>query len=89
MIQTRTVEIDGHPFSVGVADTALSRMRGLSFRDRPTSDGMLFIFPFRRRWSLWMLGMRIAIDVVWIDNGRVVGIERGIARPPNVRESLT
>ncbi|MFH0799014.1 MAG: DUF192 domain-containing protein, partial [Pseudomonadota bacterium] len=46
-------------------------------------------FPFRRRWSLWMLGMRIAIDVVWIDNGRVVGIERGIARPPNVRESLT
>ncbi len=49
--------------------------RGLSNRDSLASeDGMLFIFPIPKQYRFWMKDMRFPIDIIWIDNERVVGI---------------
>lgn len=81
------ITVDGSEYNVLVAGNFLSRMRGLSFRDRPEYDGMLFVFPYKRRWPMWMLGMRFGIDIIWLsDDWRIAGCEKNIPRPKNIWE---
>ncbi|MDE1855230.1 MAG: DUF192 domain-containing protein [Candidatus Micrarchaeota archaeon] len=41
--------------------------------------GMLYVFPFERTWKIWMLNMRFALDVIWLDRrGVVVHVERNL-----------
>lgn len=59
-----------------IADNVWTRMRGLARSDFSSVDGMLFLFPFRWRWGIWMRGMRCGVMIFWIDDGKVVGMER-------------
>lgn len=56
-----------------VAATFFRRQKGLAGRDPGTTAGMVFLFPFRWRWGIWMRGMRCPLEIIWIDRGRVVG----------------
>jgi uncharacterized membrane protein (UPF0127 family) len=42
---------------------------------------MLFVYPDRAPRTYWMKGMRFPIDIVWIDAGRVRGVERNVPVP--------
>jgi hypothetical protein len=42
---------------------------------------MLFVFGDRAPTTFWMKGMRFPLDIVWIDRGRVTGIERDAPVP--------
>lgn len=65
----------GKTFSVEVADTDLKREKGLGNRDSLAADhGMYFPFPAAQYWVFWMKGMRFPIDIVWIQDGKVVDI---------------
>lgn len=88
-MKTTSVTVDNHNFLVEVADTFFSRMQGLAWRDQIACDGVLFVFPFRRRWPVWMLGMRFAIDLIWLDDWEIIGMERNIAAPKNLKEAIT
>lgn len=69
------VAMRGKTFSVEVADTDLKREKGLGERDSLAADhGMYFPFPAARHWVFWMKGMRFPIDIVWIQDGKVVDI---------------
>jgi uncharacterized membrane protein (UPF0127 family) len=72
-----TVRIDpGLTFAVEVADTPQQRGQGLSGRPQlAAGTGMLFVYddPGVRRF--WMYDMRFPIDLAWIGDGRVVGVE--------------
>ncbi|MFP4071953.1 MAG: DUF192 domain-containing protein [Desulfovibrionales bacterium] len=48
----------------------LSRVESLGLQ-----EGMLFILPQRRMASFWMKEMNFPLDIIWIDQNRVVGIE--------------
>jgi len=41
--------------------------------------GMLFEMPDNDTQHFWMKGMLFAIDIIWIENGRVIGCEKNIS----------
>ena len=42
---------------------------------------MFFVYRDHIERTYWMKGMRFPIDIVWIDRGRVTGIERNLPVP--------
>jgi uncharacterized membrane protein (UPF0127 family) len=68
--------------SVDVVETPQLRARGLSGRPGLAPDeGMLFLFDAPRIQSFWMKDMRFEIDIVWIRDGRIVGITPNLPLP--------
>jgi hypothetical protein len=78
----------GHGFTVDVAQTAETQTLGLGGRRfLGPSDGMLFVYAEKSRYTFWMKGMLIPIDMIWLDNRRIVHIERRVPPPqPNAAE---
>lgn len=77
--QSSFVQIDGTRINVEIADTDALRERGLSGRESlGEKDGMLFVFPEKGTYGFWMKDMRFPIDIVWISNGNIVGVEKNI-----------
>jgi len=73
------VAIGGQTIYVEVADTTETQARGLSFRNSiGPNDGMLFVFDSPGNYGFWMKDMRFPIDIVWINNDKVVGFEENI-----------
>ena len=69
---------------VDVADTDEKRHLGLGERSSlAVGKGMLFIFEQRELHGFWMKKMRFPIDIIWLDNYRVVHIEHSVPAPPN------
>jgi len=44
-------------------------------------DGMLFIFDRSQQYAFWMKGMTFALDMMWIEEGKVVHLERDVPPP--------
>lgn len=59
-----------------VADDATERVQGLSDKQKPQS--MLFLFEEKVVQSFWMKDMNFPIDLLWIDESRIVGIEQNM-----------
>jgi len=54
--------------------------KGLSGRNSLSEGrGMLFEMPGESTQRFWMKGMRFAIDIIWIENNRVIGCEKNIS----------
>jgi len=71
--------VDGTVVSVEIADDAEERRVGLSEHIFLDSDrGMLFLFDEPSRPAFWMKDMDFPIDVVWLRDGTVVGIESDV-----------
>lgn len=78
------ITVGGAEFAVEVADTAYTRMQGLSGREElPEGRGMLFLFNPPERAGFWMKDMKFPIDIVWISGGRVVGVEESVSPDDN------
>ncbi|MDH4248539.1 MAG: DUF192 domain-containing protein [Deltaproteobacteria bacterium] len=76
------VVISGKTLHLEIADTPELQARGLGGRKSLAPDqGMLFVYAERSRQRFWMLDMRFAIDIIWLDNGRVVHIEHQVPPP--------
>ncbi|MFB5615404.1 MAG: DUF192 domain-containing protein, partial [Candidatus Nitrosomaritimum yanchengensis] len=63
---------------------------GLSKTDfLPDDEGMLFIFEGNdvHPVSFWMKGMSIPIDILWIDDGLVVQIDKSVQPEPGVPDN--
>jgi uncharacterized membrane protein (UPF0127 family) len=77
------VVLAGEAFSVELADTPALQAKGLGGRARlGPREGMLFLYAERRRHAFWMKGMLISIDMIWLDNSRIVHIEHRVPPPP-------
>jgi uncharacterized membrane protein (UPF0127 family) len=85
--------IDGTPYDVAVANDAVTQARGLmGCKKIPESSGMYFPYDPPQIPAFWMKGMVIPIDIVWITDGKVVGIAPNLppvdkfsADPPRYR----
>jgi uncharacterized membrane protein (UPF0127 family) len=54
--------------------------KGLAGRTSlPEGRGMLFGMPENDVQSFWMKGMLFPIDIIWIENNRVIGCEKNIS----------
>lgn len=67
--------IEGKKFSLILAKTDSEREKGLSGRGSLAKNtGMLFIFPEKARYKFWMKDMKFPIDIIYINDKRVVDI---------------
>lgn len=65
--------IGGHEVLATVADTPASRTQGLSGTKPLGKDkGMLFIFDEPGYYGFWMKDMLYSIDIIWLDDRRMV-----------------
>ena len=79
---------EGERIHVEVADTQRKRSLGLS--NRPSLKkgwGMLFVFDKRKTHRFWMKDMQFPLDIIWLDNNRIVHIIHN-AEPVSSQENL-
>lgn len=75
---------------VEVADTVAERSEGLSGRPSLASDsGMLFVFPESKKYQFWMKGMKFPLDLIFIQNSKVVDLIKGASPPPEGQDDST
>ncbi len=73
----------GIEIPVEVADTSQKRSLGLGKRSGLKKDwGMLFVFDKRKAHRFWMKDMQFPLDIIWLDNHRIVHIIHN-AKPAN------
>ncbi|MGA9853100.1 MAG: DUF192 domain-containing protein [Gammaproteobacteria bacterium] len=68
---TREVILDGHRYTVEIADTDASRERGLMFRTHMAADhGMLFVYSDAQPRYFWMKNTLIPLDILFFNAQR-------------------
>src|SRR3989344_6103875 len=80
---TKTLTVKNKTINVEVVDTKDKRAKGLSGREELLADsGMLFIFDTKDiTANFWMKDMKIAIDIIWINDNKVVKIDKSVPIP--------
>lgn len=77
-----TVRLPARSIAVGLAVTKAEQQRGLAgCRRVPRDHGLYFTFVAAAPRTFWMRGMLMPIDLVWINQGLVVGLEENIPPP--------
>lgn len=67
-----------------VARTVPDKVKGLSGRSSlGRKDGMLFVYDKPEIQTFWMQGMMFDIDIIWLNKGKIIGIETGVPAPKN------
>ena len=78
-----TVKIAGQELRVLVANNYSHRLKGWSDKkDMGKYGGMLFVFPDHGQHAMVMRDMRFPLDIVWLDNNKVVDIAPNL--PPEL-----
>ncbi len=80
-----TLTLAGQTYRCRVARTWASRRRGMAQTERAEwtgIDGLLICFPFRWWWGIWMRGMRFDIDLIWLQDDRILQIESAVSPHP-------
>jgi hypothetical protein len=87
--KTSSVIIDKKTIQVTIANTKDLRTKGLSGTSSlDANSGMLFVFSPKISPIFWMKDMLLPLDMVWIDNGKVVKINKNIPVPkPNTPDN--
>jgi len=80
--RTGVVSVGSQTYRVEVVSTASELARGLSGRSKLWHGfGMLFVMPNEEHVTFWMKDMRFPLDIVWISQGMVAGVERNLPYP--------
>ena len=66
-------------FEIELAKTPKEQALGLAKRDKiDPLKGMLFIFPKKQKPTFWMKDMNFPIDLLWLDNGKIIDWEKNM-----------
>ena len=79
----KIVKINDVEIMVDIADTPEKRSKGLSGRESLNEkEGMLFVFDNKNETPIfWMKNMFISIDIIWINDGKIVQVDKNIKTP--------
>jgi len=82
-VSKKQITISGRTIDVAIVDDEISRREGLSVKDSlEENEGMLFVFEEKNiKPSFWMKDMKFAIDIIWIDNEKIVQINENVQPP--------
>lgn len=88
--QQKTATIRNTEIKLEIANTEALRQKGLGGRDILDYDtGMLFVFDSKPvNASFWMKDMLIPIDIIWIKDEKIIGIDKNVPfYPPNTPDN--
>ena len=88
-LQEKTITVGSKTIQVQLADTEATREQGLSgVTSLGANNGMLFVFDTNVTAVFWMRGMLIPLDMIWIESGKVIRIDKNIPKPdPNTPDA--
>jgi uncharacterized protein len=80
--KNNVIIINNKEINIEIADSWPERVQGLSGRDNLCNDcGLMFIFDNKDEYSFWMKGMKFSIDIIWIDDNKIVYIVENASLP--------
>lgn len=80
--EKNVVAVGGVEVKVDIADTQKERAQGLSgVAQLGEDEGKLFVFDKPSEAPFWMKDMLIPIDIIWIADGKIIGIEESVQPP--------
>jgi uncharacterized membrane protein (UPF0127 family) len=84
-----TIEVGEETLRVELALDSRAQTLGLGYRNGlEPGTGMLFVFDGPSIQTFWMKGMRFCLDIVWIEDGVIVGAaERVCPDPPGTEDA--
>ena len=72
-------KINNLTLELEIADDFNERKQGLSNRETLCKDcGMLFIFPDKQVRNFWMKDMNFPLDIIWINDDKIEGINENL-----------
>ncbi len=76
------IKIASSEINVQLAKTPEEKSKGLSGKNKLAgNEGMLFSFPQKTYPIFWMKDMKFNIDLLWINDDKVLGIEKNMPAP--------
>jgi len=76
--------IDNQKFYIDVAKTDEQKEKGLSIYNKlPLEKGMIFPYEDSGYHPFWMKGMKFSIDIIYIQNNKIVDIFENLPFPKN------
>jgi uncharacterized protein len=70
---TNTLVLDGQEYTLEIVVSAEERQTGLSGRETiAANEGMLFVEPKPKIVCMWMKDMSFAIDIIWLDDKKII-----------------
>ncbi|MDQ3413259.1 MAG: DUF192 domain-containing protein [Chloroflexota bacterium] len=86
-METAEITVGDQPLTVELATAPETRARGLGYRQGlAPGTGMLFVFPESSERGFWMKGMRFCLDIIWINDGVIVGAAESVCPEPRGTE---
>ncbi len=90
MKKQTTVSIGDNVIKSEISDSEEERTTGLAGRKSLSRNaGMIFVFDQANKHTFWMKGMTFPIDIIWINDGKVVDITRHASPETGDSQSLT
>ncbi len=87
-VEEKTIIVGDTEIKVEVAKTNEERAKGLSNREKlEEGSGMLFVFEKNSKPVFWMKDTKIALDIIWINDDKVVGIEKNVQPEPDKKDN--
>lgn len=84
----KLIVINDKEIKVEVAKTNEERAKGLSNRTSlDENSGMIFVFNKNSKPSFWMKDTKIPLDIIWINDDKIVSINKNVEPEPNKKDS--
>jgi len=78
----KKVKVGEKELWVEILETGIQKTKGLSGKEELAEDvGFLFVYEKPEAVNFWMKDMLFLIDIIWIANDKIVGIEEGVSPP--------
>lgn len=82
------IKIDDTEIQVEIAKTNEERQKGLGGKESlAENSGMLFVIPENNKPTFWMKDTLIPLDIIWIKDNKVAGIEKNVQAQIGVEDS--
>ncbi|MFA6410890.1 MAG: DUF192 domain-containing protein [Candidatus Buchananbacteria bacterium] len=80
----KSVIINNTEIKVEIADTTEKQIKGLGNKTSlEKNHGMLFTYPDYKIRSFWMKDMNFPIDIIWLADDQIVGMEKNVPTQDN------
>lgn len=87
-LSAKVIKINNTEIEIEVAKSKEERQIGLSKRNSlGENKGMLFVFTKDSRPVFWMKDTLIPLDIIWINDGKIIGIDKYVKPEPSVNDS--